>query len=267
MGFFTGSKCGGIDYGFNMNPTVVCPESVWEIARRPTSDSPNDLDIESLEVSVKWTSELLQTVGTIRPFAQVAFQTLERMGIDSNRDLNLTLRQTRRDVAAEPEFIRLFSLHSGRNYILSELKVFSYDPQLIIWPIDTIMITNTSKEWSKGTPELTLTGIYSLASLKVINKWLLLELGKVLIFIIPRLSLLLMCKVFLLMDTIRFVTMMIPYIIIPVTVILFLILLHGLYYNQCNEWIKVFYTLPHTSPSVLQLYTYIYYKSNIYIKG
>ena len=74
-----------------MNPTVVCPESVREIARRPTSDAPNDLDIESLEVSVKQASELLQTVGTIRLFAQVALQTLERMGIDSNRNLNFTL--------------------------------------------------------------------------------------------------------------------------------------------------------------------------------
>ena len=91
MEFFTGSICEGINYGFDMNPTVVRPESVREIARRPTSDTPTNFDIESLEVSVKQTSELLQTVGTINRFAQVALQTLERMEIEHNHDLNLTL--------------------------------------------------------------------------------------------------------------------------------------------------------------------------------
>ena len=73
-----------------MNPTVICPERVQELARRSTSNPPNDLDIESLEVSVKQASELLRTVGTIRQFAQVVLQTLERIGINSNHDLDLT---------------------------------------------------------------------------------------------------------------------------------------------------------------------------------
>ena len=89
--FFTGSKCEGINYGFDMNSTVVRPECVREIARRPTSDAPTNFDIESFEVSVKQTSELLQTVGTINRFAQVALQTLERIEIEHNHDLNLTL--------------------------------------------------------------------------------------------------------------------------------------------------------------------------------
>ena len=62
-------------------------------------------------------------MGTIRPFAQVVLQTLERMEIYSNPDLNLTLRQTRRDVAAEPDFIQRFSRNSGRSYILTEFEV------------------------------------------------------------------------------------------------------------------------------------------------
>ena len=122
--FFTGSKCRGIIYGFNMNPTAIHPESVREIARRPSSDTPTNFDIESLEVSVKRTSELLRTVGTINKFAQVALQTLERMGIEHNHDLNLTLRQITRDASTKQKFIRLFSTHSGRGYILSDLEVF-----------------------------------------------------------------------------------------------------------------------------------------------
>ena len=124
MEFFTGSICEGINYGFDMNPTVVRPESVREIARRPTSDTPTNFDIESLEVSVKRTSELLPTVGTINRFAQVALQTLGRMEIEHNHDLNLTLRQITRNAAAKQDFIRLFSFHSGRGYVLSDLEVF-----------------------------------------------------------------------------------------------------------------------------------------------
>ena len=65
-------------------------------------------------------------MGTIRPFAQVALQTLERMEIYSNHNLNLTLRQTRRNAAAEPDFIQRFRHHYGRNYILTELEVFFF---------------------------------------------------------------------------------------------------------------------------------------------
>ena len=74
-----------------MNPSVICPERVRELARRSTSDAPSILDIKSFAVSVKRASELLRTVGTINRFAQVALQTLERMRIDNNHDLNLTL--------------------------------------------------------------------------------------------------------------------------------------------------------------------------------
>ena len=48
--FFTGSKCGGIIYDFNMNPGHVRPEKVRELARRSTSSAPLMIDNKSLVV-------------------------------------------------------------------------------------------------------------------------------------------------------------------------------------------------------------------------
>ena len=65
MEFYTASKYGGNIHGFNINPGFIRPEKAQELARRPTSDAPNILDTESLVVSVKRASELLQNVGMI----------------------------------------------------------------------------------------------------------------------------------------------------------------------------------------------------------
>ena len=74
-----------------MNPSLIRPEKVQELTRRFTSDAPNILDEESLAVSVKRASELLQPVGMIRPFAWMVLRTYERMRIVNNHDLDLTL--------------------------------------------------------------------------------------------------------------------------------------------------------------------------------
>ena len=69
MEFFTVSRCRGIIYGLNMNPSFVRPERIQELARRSTSDAPDIMSVESRAVSAKRASELLQPVGMIRPFA------------------------------------------------------------------------------------------------------------------------------------------------------------------------------------------------------
>ena len=123
MEFFTASKCRGITHGFNMNPNHVRPERLREIARRPTSDAPSILDEESLVVSVKRASELLQPVGMIRPFARMVLRTYERMEIVNNHDLHLTLRSTRDNSVLEREFAQQFRFHSEHDYELSELEI------------------------------------------------------------------------------------------------------------------------------------------------
>ena len=65
-------------------------QKVQELARRSTSDAPNIMDEESLAVSAKQVSELLQPVGMIRPFSRMVLKPYERMGIVSNHDLDLT---------------------------------------------------------------------------------------------------------------------------------------------------------------------------------
>ena len=87
MEFYTASKYGGNIHGFDINPGFIRPEKARELARRPTSDAPNILDTESLVVSVKRASELLQNVGMIRPFARMVLRTYERMDIVNNHDL------------------------------------------------------------------------------------------------------------------------------------------------------------------------------------
>ena len=106
-----------------MNPGSIRTEKVRELARRPISDAPNILDTESLVVSVKRASELLQTVGMIRPFARMVLRTYERMKIANNHELNLTLRPTRDNEDMEQSFIRQFRIYSEVNYALSELEI------------------------------------------------------------------------------------------------------------------------------------------------
>ena len=98
-----------------MFPSVLRPERVQELARRSTSNAPNIISGESLAELAKQASELLRTVGMIRPFAQMVLRMYERMEIVSNHDLDLTLRQTRRDVALELDFMQRFNDYSGRN--------------------------------------------------------------------------------------------------------------------------------------------------------
>ena len=121
--FFTASKYGGNIHGFNMNPGSIRPEKVQELARRPTSDAPNILDTESLVVLVKRASELLQTVGMIRPFARMVLRTYKGMEIANNHELDLTLRPTRDNEDTEQLFIQQFRAHSEVNYELSELEI------------------------------------------------------------------------------------------------------------------------------------------------
>ena len=91
--------------------------------RRSTSNAPLILDKESLAVSVKRASELLQPVGMIRPFAWMVLRTYEKMGIVNNHDLDLTLRSTRNDADFERRFIQQFQDHSEHNYELSEIDL------------------------------------------------------------------------------------------------------------------------------------------------
>ena len=123
MEFFTANRCGGIIRGFNMNPGVIRPEKVQELAGRFISDAPNILDEESLAVSVKRASELLQPVGMIRPFTRMVLRMYESMEMVSNHDLDLTLRPTMNDAELELAFLQRLQDHSEHNYELSELEV------------------------------------------------------------------------------------------------------------------------------------------------
>ena len=123
MEFFTASRCRGIIHGSNMNPSRIHPEKLRELARRSTSNAPLILDKESLVVSVKRASELLQPVGMIRPFAWMVLRTYKEMKIINNHDLDLTLRPTRNDAVLERRFIQQFQDHSEHDSELSKLEV------------------------------------------------------------------------------------------------------------------------------------------------
>ena len=86
MFFYTTNNYGGNIHGFDMNPGIILPEKARELARRPFLDAPNILSAESLFVSVKRASELLQNVGMIRPFARMVLRTYERMNIVNNHN-------------------------------------------------------------------------------------------------------------------------------------------------------------------------------------
>ena len=72
--FFTGSECRSIVYGFNMDPGKVHPEAAQEIARRPTSNAPNNLTKESLGVVVRRVGVLLNKPND---YAQPVLDTLD----------------------------------------------------------------------------------------------------------------------------------------------------------------------------------------------
>ena len=124
MVFFTASDYGGNIHGFDMNPGTFCPERARELARRLTSNAPNNLSAESLIMSAKRASErLVQNVGDIRPFAKMLLRTYQRMNIVSNHDLFLTLCPTRDNKELEGSCIRQFSAASKMSYHLSSLEV------------------------------------------------------------------------------------------------------------------------------------------------
>ena len=106
-----------------MNPGTIRLERVRELARRRFSDAPNNLCAESLIVSAKRASELLQNVGNIRPFARMILRTYQRMHIVSNHDLFLTLCPTRDSKDLETSFIHQFRAASKVSYRLSSLEV------------------------------------------------------------------------------------------------------------------------------------------------
>ena len=107
--FFASSDYQGNNHGFNMNPGRIYPEQAQEIARRPTSNAPKNLSEESLVMSAKRASELMQNVGTIRPFARMLVKIYKRMGISSNHDLHFTLRGTRDNKDLEDQFVNQFN--------------------------------------------------------------------------------------------------------------------------------------------------------------
>ena len=123
MVFFTASDYRGNIHGFDMNPGTIHPERAQDLARRSTSNAPNNLSAESLIVSAKRASELMQNVGDIRPFAKMLLRTYQRMHIVSNHDLFLTLRPTRDNKDLEESFVRQFSAASKMSYHLSSLEV------------------------------------------------------------------------------------------------------------------------------------------------
>ena len=122
MVFSTSSNYRGNNHGFDMNPGRIYPERAQEISRRPTSNAPNNLSEESLVVSTKRASELIQNVGTIRPFARILVRTYKKMGILSNHDLFLTLRATRDNEDLEDQFVNQFNEASDR-YGITDLQV------------------------------------------------------------------------------------------------------------------------------------------------
>ena len=123
MVFFSGSNYRGNIHGFDMNPGTIHPERARKLARRQTSNAPNNRSGESLVVSAKRASELMQNVGDIRPFARILLRTYQRMNIMSNHDLFLTLRATRVNEDLEELFVRRFSAASKMSHHLSGLRV------------------------------------------------------------------------------------------------------------------------------------------------
>ena len=106
-----------------MNPGTIHPGRARELAKRPTSNAQNNLSVESLIVSAKRASELLQNVEDLRPFAKMLLRTYQRMHIVSNHDLFLTLRPTRDNKNLEESFVRQFSAAIKMSYRLSSLEV------------------------------------------------------------------------------------------------------------------------------------------------
>ena len=122
MVFFTDSDYRGNIHVFDMNSGTIHLERARELARRQTSNAPNNLSGENLIVSGKRASEPMQNVGAIRPFARMLLRTYQRMNIVSNHDLFLTLREIRDNEDLEDQFVRQFKAASN-NYRLSGLEV------------------------------------------------------------------------------------------------------------------------------------------------
>ena len=111
--FFTGSDFRGNNHGFNMNSGMIYPEQTQKIRRRSTSNGLNNLSVESLVVSAKRVSELMQNEETDRSLTRMLVRTYRRMGIMSNNDLHLTLCRTRDDENLEKWFMNDFDEASG----------------------------------------------------------------------------------------------------------------------------------------------------------
>ena len=127
-------------------------------------------------MSVKRTSELLQNVGMIRPFARMVLRTYGRINIINNHNLYLTLCPTRDSKDMEPSFIHQFRAHSEVSYRLSSLEVcffrdtanymtsrWIYDHEYFQRMIErdnrAILDMNIALGIDKGNPEMIALGV------------------------------------------------------------------------------------------------------------
>ena len=81
--------------------------------RRATSDAPNILSPESLLVSVKRVSELLNNNRSIKPYTTMLLKTYGKMGSVNNNDLHITLSRMRNYLELEARFVNQFKEASG----------------------------------------------------------------------------------------------------------------------------------------------------------
>ena len=81
--------------------------------RRATSIALNILSPESLAVSVKRVSELMNTDRSARPYTTMVLKTYSTIGIVNNNDLYITLSRTRNDLELEARFVNQFRETSG----------------------------------------------------------------------------------------------------------------------------------------------------------
>ena len=82
--FFTGRNFPRNNLGFNPDPKKLHPVVAREIKRRPTSTAPRNISPESLVVTVKRVSELLNNN---KAYTTMILKTYSKMGITRNNDL------------------------------------------------------------------------------------------------------------------------------------------------------------------------------------
>ena len=103
--FFTASDFPGNNCGYNLNPGRVHPAVTREMKRRPTSTAPSNRSTESLEVTVKRVSDLLDND---QAHTAMVLKNLSKMNIKCNNDLYVAVNNIRDSPERAASFVKRF---------------------------------------------------------------------------------------------------------------------------------------------------------------